>query len=136
MIEKLIGLLSDYSNIGDSYHYTLGRSKEAFGMGTMSLYDFTEYGEDDAADLAEFLIANGVTVQRWIPVTERLPDEREEDDEGEKHTASDIVQVAVMDSLGNKFVTDDMLCDTVECAAHFLVNMGWKLLGNDGFHDS
>lgn len=73
MIEKLIGLLSDYFNIGDSYHYTLGRSKEAFGMGTMSLYDFTEYGEDDAADLAEFLMENGVTVQRWIPVTERLP---------------------------------------------------------------
>lgn len=73
MIEKLIGLLSDYFNIGDSYHYTLGRSKEAFGMGTMSLYDFTEYGEDDAADLAEFLMENGVTVQRWIPVSERLP---------------------------------------------------------------
>lgn len=77
MIEKLIGLLSDYFNIGDSYHYTLGRSKEAFGMGTMSLYDFTEYGEDDAADLAEFLMENGVTVQRWIPVTERLPEEND-----------------------------------------------------------
>lgn len=24
---------------------------------------------------ADFLIANGVTVQRWIPVTERLPEE-------------------------------------------------------------
>ena len=50
-------------------------------------------------------------VGKWIPVTERLPVEREEDDEGEKHTASDIVQVAVMDSLGNKFVSDDMLYD-------------------------
>lgn len=29
---------------------------------------FTEY-------LADHLIANGVTVQEWIPVTERLPDE-------------------------------------------------------------
>ena len=26
--------------------------------------------------IADFLIANGVTVQRWIPVTERLPEER------------------------------------------------------------
>ena len=60
---------------------------------------------------ADYLIEHGVTVQKWIPVTERLPEEREEDDEGEKHTASDFVQVAVMDSLGNKFVTDDMLCD-------------------------
>ena len=28
----------------------------------------------DNADLANYLISNGVTVQRWIPVTERLPD--------------------------------------------------------------
>ena len=28
----------------------------------------------DAEGLAGFLIANGVTVQDWIPVTERLPD--------------------------------------------------------------
>jgi hypothetical protein len=27
---------------------------------------------------AEFLIANGVTVQRWIPVTERLPEDGEQ----------------------------------------------------------
>lgn len=25
---------------------------------------------------AEYLIANGVTIQRWIPVTERLPEEQ------------------------------------------------------------
>ena len=25
-------------------------------------------------NLADYLIANGVTIQRWIPVTERLPD--------------------------------------------------------------
>ena len=31
-------------------------------------------GEDDAfAKNADWLIANGVTVQKWIPVTERLP---------------------------------------------------------------
>lgn len=64
-----------------------------------------------AREVADHMIDNGVTVQKWIPVSERLPVEREEDDEGEKHTASDIVQVAVMDSLGNKFVSDDMLYD-------------------------
>ena len=30
-----------------------------------------------ATHLADHLIANGVTVQRWIPVTERLPEEYE-----------------------------------------------------------
>ena len=32
--------------------------------------------------IADHLIANGVTVQRWIPVTERLPTEEEADDDG------------------------------------------------------
>lgn len=32
------------------------------------------YVENDM--LADYLIANGVTIQRWIPVTERLPEDR------------------------------------------------------------
>jgi hypothetical protein len=28
----------------------------------------------DTPDVADYLLANGVTVQRWIPVTERLPE--------------------------------------------------------------
>ena len=28
----------------------------------------------DYAESADFFVANGVTVQKWIPVTERLPD--------------------------------------------------------------
>ena len=28
-----------------------------------------------ALDIADYLITNGVTVQQWIPVTERLPEE-------------------------------------------------------------
>lgn len=71
--EKLAALLADYFQIGDSYHYTLGRSKEAFGAGTMSLDDFTEYGDDDVADLAEYLHENGVAVRQGIPVSERVP---------------------------------------------------------------
>lgn len=32
------------------------------------------FDDYDFEDLAEELIANGVTVQRWVPVTERLPE--------------------------------------------------------------
>ena len=35
----------------------------------------TLYGkEEEFAENADWLIANGVTVQEWIPVTERLPE--------------------------------------------------------------
>ena len=34
-------------------------------------------GETDTKKIADHLIANGVTIQRWIPVTERLPQEDE-----------------------------------------------------------
>ena len=69
MLEKLIAVLSDCFNIGDSYHYTLSRGKEAFALGTTGLDDFREYSEEDVAEIAEHLIANGVTVAvsgRWI----------------------------------------------------------------------
>ena len=29
---------------------------------------------DDNVEVADYLIANGVTLQKWIPVTERLPE--------------------------------------------------------------
>ena len=32
--------------------------------------------------IADYLIANGVTVQNWIPVTERLPEEKDADARG------------------------------------------------------
>lgn len=32
-------------------------------------------GQKTLGDIADHLLANGVTVQRWIPVTERLPEE-------------------------------------------------------------
>lgn len=67
--KKLTELLADYFHIGDSYHYTLGRDKEAFGLGTMGLDDFEEYDEDTVAEIVEYLIAAGVSIQepgRWI----------------------------------------------------------------------
>lgn len=88
--EKLAAILSDYFHIGDSYHYTLGRSKEAFGMGTMSLDDFTEYGEETIAELVDHLLANGVTVQRRIPTTERIPTRADADPDHEKVMAYSI----------------------------------------------
>jgi len=32
------------------------------------------YMQGDVGGLADYLIANGVTIQNWIPVTERLPE--------------------------------------------------------------
>ena len=36
-----------------------------------------QYSDSTIAIIADHLIANGVTVQEWIPVTERLPEEGE-----------------------------------------------------------
>ena len=35
----------------------------------------TRVAERECATIADHLIANGVTVQKWIPVTERLPED-------------------------------------------------------------
>ena len=38
--------------------------------------EYDKYGDDcEANAVVDNLIANGVTIQRWIPVTERLPEE-------------------------------------------------------------
>ena len=38
------------------------------------------YDEYEFEEIADFLIAHGVTVQEWIPVAERLPEPPKEDD--------------------------------------------------------
>lgn len=60
MRERLIRLLSRYFDIGDSYTYNLTRVKSAFAVGTVDLDDFEEYTEDDVANLADYLLDNGV----------------------------------------------------------------------------
>ena len=35
-------------------------------------------GEQKVCEIADHLIANGVTVQEWIPVSERLPENRDD----------------------------------------------------------
>lgn len=74
--EKLVELLSKYFNIGDSYAYNLTRVKRAFACGTVGLDDFEEFDDETVEDIASYLIDNGVTVQEWISVTERLPEEK------------------------------------------------------------
>lgn len=76
--EKLVELLSKYFNIGDSYAYNLTRVKSAFACGTVGLDDFEEFDDETVEDIASYLIDNGVTVQEWIPVTERLPERDKE----------------------------------------------------------
>ena len=61
--EKLVELLAKYFDIGDSYAYNLTRVKSAFSCGTMGFDDFEEFDEETVADIADYLIANGVTVQ-------------------------------------------------------------------------
>ena len=36
-----------------------------------------DWSADTLEKVADLLIANGVTIQKWIPVTERLPEEEE-----------------------------------------------------------
>ena len=50
--------------------------------------------------------------EKWIPATERLPEEllKEGDDE-KPHTASALVLVAVMDEANRQFVSDDITFD-------------------------
>lgn len=62
MRERLIQLLSQYFDIGDSYTYNLTRVKTAFDVGTVGLDDFEEYTDDDMMQLADHLIDNGVIV--------------------------------------------------------------------------
>ena len=70
---KLVELLAKYFTIGDSYAYNLTRVKEAFAVDTVTIDDFVEFNDEVVADIADHLIANGVTVQEWISVEDRLP---------------------------------------------------------------
>lgn len=62
MFEKLFEILSHYFNIGDSDTYELTRVKEAFALGTMKLDDFSEWDEENVADLASYIIE-----KLWAP---------------------------------------------------------------------
>ena len=74
--EKLVELLAEYFNIGDSYAYNITRVKSAFAYGTVGLDDFEEFDDETVKDIASYLTDNGVTVQEWISVNDRLPEEK------------------------------------------------------------
>lgn len=44
---------------------------------------FVRDGVDPAEAIADFLIDNGVTVQQWIPTSERLPTEGDANEDGD-----------------------------------------------------
>jgi hypothetical protein len=57
-IENLTEILSDYFSLNapeGSYTYELTRVKSAFGLGTMTMDDFEEFGQDQIDDLAAHL---------------------------------------------------------------------------------
>ena len=74
--DKLVELLAEYFNIGDSYAYNLTKVKSAFACGTVGLDDFEEFDDEMVKDIASYLTDNGVTVQEWISVKDRLPEEK------------------------------------------------------------
>ena len=53
--EKLMAVLRNYFSIGDSFTYELTRVKSAFEVGTMSLDDFEEWGEENISDLCDYI---------------------------------------------------------------------------------
>ena len=66
MREKLIELLSEHC----AY-----KEKRCVGCDADGEYYHPECRTELFGKIADHLIANGVTIQQWIPVTERLPDE-------------------------------------------------------------
>ena len=61
--KKLVELLAEYFNIGDSYAYNLTRVKSAFACGTVGLDDFEEFNDETVEDIVSYIISNGVMVQ-------------------------------------------------------------------------
>ena len=64
MRESLIAFFSWWADIGDSYIFDLTRVKESHAIGTMSLDDFEEWGEERVSELADALID-------WLKAEER-----------------------------------------------------------------
>lgn len=54
--DKLVFALNRYFEIGDSYTYTLDRSKTGFAYGTVDVDDFVEWTQEDTESLAEYIM--------------------------------------------------------------------------------
>lgn len=57
-VSKLFNILSDYFALDDCYTYNLSRSKEAFGLGTMTIDDFEQWNEENILDLTNYIMEN------------------------------------------------------------------------------
>ena len=66
-------------------------------------------GQKTLGDIADHLIANGVTVQEWISVTERLPEVISKLKETEK--MKEITQVATIELTYIERIKDDQMYD-------------------------
>ena len=58
MREDLMAVLSRYFSIGDSYTYELTRDKSAFAINGVHLGDFEVWGEENVADLCDYIMAH------------------------------------------------------------------------------
>lgn len=68
MSRRLIDVDKAYEDAYDRLHYRATLENEEYD----AIINFLD--AQPIVDDADHLIANGVTVQRWIPVTERLPE--------------------------------------------------------------
>lgn len=55
---KLFNILSDCFDLDDCYTYNLLRSKEAFGLGTMTIDDFEQWNEENILHLTNYIMEN------------------------------------------------------------------------------
>lgn len=95
-----------------TYHYDIDPYWDMFHVPEAEFAPEWDGHTPDEAIRRIGLLGTDCPVQRWIPVTERLPEEvLEEGYDEEPHTASDLVIVAVMDETNRRFVADDIIFD-------------------------
>lgn len=54
--DKLPDILRGFFSVGNSYTYELTRMKSGLEIGTVTLDDFVEWGEEQIRDLAQYII--------------------------------------------------------------------------------
>lgn len=64
-----------------------------------------DYAKEETEKIADYLITHGVTVQQWIPVTERLPKDRKERVLVKLTDANSITGTPAMDT--DRYVIDE-----------------------------
>lgn len=78
MKEKVRKALEEYFDIGDSYTYELTRVKEALSVGTVTLDDFVEWGEEEVNNLCNYLCDKLQEQNKWHYCKDELPPKRQD----------------------------------------------------------